>query len=98
MEEFQAAGLQIVGVSYDAVEDLKKFADAKEIAFPLLSDEGSETIRAYGLHHQDGYPYPGTILVGQNGVIQAKLFREGYQQRHANDELLDAAQAINTPN
>ena len=94
IEELHAVGVQIVGVSYDPIDVLKKFSDSEQIPFPLLSDEGSKTIRAYGLHYQDGLPHPGTILVNPSGVICAKLFKEGYVTRHTIDELLSVAEEL----
>ena len=84
----------MVGVSYDPVSVLKVFAEANEIEFPLLSDEGSETIRAYGIHNRDGLPHPGTYLLNQDGIVQAVLFLDGYRDRHQNDELVEAAKKI----
>jgi len=79
---------------------LAKFADKRKITFPLLSDSGSKTIRAYGLLNKDakgrteGIPYPGTILLDRNAVIRAKLFLEGYKDRHTTDALIKAAQSF----
>jgi peroxiredoxin len=79
---------------------LAKFADKRKITFPLLSDSGSKTISAYGLLNKDakgkaeGIPYPGTILLDQDGVIRAKLFLDGYKDRHSTDDLIKAAQSI----
>ncbi len=94
MERLSAAGVQIVGVSYDSLDILKTFSDAEEIPFPLLSDEGSKTIREYGLHFKDGLPHPGTVLIDQSGVIRAKIFKEGYEARHTVDELIAAAEEL----
>ncbi|MEM9660079.1 MAG: redoxin domain-containing protein, partial [Planctomycetota bacterium] len=69
-------------------------SDSKGIPFPLLSDEGSETIHAYGLHFQKGLPHPATILIDQDGVIRAKLMEEGYVSRHSVDELVSAAEQL----
>ena len=91
IEKLSAASVQVVGISYDSIDILKKFSDSQEIPFLLLSDEGSETIRAYGLHFKDGLPHPGTVLVDRSGVIRAKLFKEGYVNRHTSDEILAAA-------
>lgn len=93
-EKIQAAGLQLVGVSYDSVDVLKKFSDEQEIPFLLLSDEESQVIRDYGLHFKDGLPHPGTVVVDSNGVIRAKLFREGYVKRHETEELIAAAEML----
>jgi peroxiredoxin len=53
----------------------------------LLSDIGSKTIEAYGILNREaperfkGIPYPGTFIVGTDGVIRAKFFLENYQER-----------------
>jgi peroxiredoxin len=91
VERLSAAGVQIVGISYDSPDILKAFSDAEEIPFLLLSDEGSKTINAFGLHNKDGLPHPGTVLIDPSGVIRAKIFKEGYRVRHTVDELVEAA-------
>lgn len=86
--------VQLVGVSYDSVEILKKFSDKQRVTFPLLSDQGSEVIKAFGLHNKKGLPHPGTIIVDSNGVIRAKLFHKGYAKRHTPDDLRKAASEL----
>lgn len=91
--------MQVVAISYDAVDTLRRFAEARSITFPMLSDAGSRTIDAYGIRNRevepgtmpDGIPYPGTFLVGRDGVIKGKLFLDGYVERHDNDELIRLA-------
>jgi peroxiredoxin len=101
LKKIEVTGIQVIAVSYDSVEVLANFADRRKITFPLLSDPGSKTIRAYGLLNNEakgraeGIPYPGTMLIGKDGVIRAKLFVEGYKDRHSTDELIKAAQASN---
>jgi peroxiredoxin Q/BCP len=80
---------------------LGKFADKHKITFPLLSDPDSKTISAYGLFNKEakdtkveGIAYPGTMLVDMDGVIRAKLFRDGYKERHSTDDLIKAAKSI----
>ena len=106
LKTIEAAGVKIVGISYDSVEVLKEFADKQKITFPLLSDPDSETIVAYALKNQetigkkfgkidmDGVPYPGTLLVGPDGIVRAKLFVDGYRERHSVEELLKAAEKL----
>jgi peroxiredoxin len=85
-----------VAVSYDPVDVLAKFAGKRDITFPLLSDPDSKVIVAYGLLNKEakgktkGIPYPGTFLIDKDGVIRAKLFLDGYRQRHSTEELLKA--------
>ena len=54
-EELQDQGLGVAVVTYDPVSTLAGFADERGIDIPLLSDEGSATIRDYGLlnHEMD---------------------------------------------
>lgn len=71
------------------------FADTAGITFPMLSDVGSATIRAYGLENEDlGIPHPGTLVIDANGVIQAKVFLNGYRKRHDSAQLIDIAKIL----
>ena len=106
MKKIEDAGVKVVGISYDSVEVLKGFADKQKITFPLLSDPESKTILAYSLKNKetagkkfgkvdlDGVPYPGTLIVDKDGVIRAKLFVDGYKDRHSIDELVKAAEGL----
>lgn len=93
----EATDTQLVGVSYDSVEVLQGFTEQAKIGFPLLSDEGSKTIRAYGIHFRDGLPNPGTYLIDQEGIVRAKFFLDGYRQRHENSALIEAAEKLAAP-
>jgi peroxiredoxin len=96
----EAAGIRVVGVSYDSVEALAGFAKKNKITFPLLADLGSKTITAYGLLNKEakdrstGIPYPGTMLIDRHGIIRAKLFVDGYRDRHSSQDLIKAAKRI----
>ena len=100
LKKFDDAKIQLVAVSYDATDVLAKFSERHKIAFPLLSDPDSKTITAYGLLNKEakgkaaGVPYPGTFLIDKDGVVRAKLFLDGYRDRHSTDDLLKAAEAI----
>ncbi len=54
-QDLRDQGLGVAVVTYDPVSTLAGFADARGIEIPLLSDEGSATIRAYDLlnHEMD---------------------------------------------
>ena len=91
----------MVAVSYDSVEVLKRFAIRGKITYPLLSDAGSQTIKAYGIYNQDadggklqGIPHPGTFIIDQEGVIRAKLFYDGYRERHQSQDMIQAGEAL----
>ncbi len=94
MAKFEKAGIQVVGLSYDSTEILSRFARRSKVTFPLLADVGSKVIDAYGIRNEarrDGLPHPGTIIVGTDGKVIAKLFHEGYRKRHLSDEIIAAA-------
>ena len=54
--DLQARGVGLAVITYDPATTLSAFADAHGISFPLLSDEGSATIRGYGLLNEDMNP------------------------------------------
>lgn len=86
----------MVGISFDPVPKLERAAAQLKVMFPLLSDEGSKTIDAYAIRNRevpksaDGIPHPMTFVLDQDGVIRAKLFHEGYRQRHTSADLIEA--------
>lgn len=54
--DLQDRGLGLAVITYDPTTTLAQFADARGISFPLLSDEGSATIREYGLLNEEMDP------------------------------------------
>lgn len=100
IKKLEDAGVVVVGISYDPVEVLAKFSEKQKITFALLSDPDHKTITDYGLLNKEakgkteGIPYPGTMIVGKDGVIRAKLFFDGYRERHAADDIIKAAADI----
>jgi peroxiredoxin len=96
LKEIEEAGGQVVGISYDPVEKLKRYADRTQVTFPLLSDVGSKTIDAYDIRYKEaapevsGFSRHATFVLDQKGVIRAKLFQLSYQERSAVDALINA--------
>jgi peroxiredoxin len=95
-KEIQAAGGQVVAISYDAPEKLKAYAKRHKIAFPLLSDAKSKTIDAYDIRSKEappeksGFARHATFIIDRKGVIHSKLFRLSYQERPAVNALIKA--------
>lgn len=100
LKAIEEAGVQVIGLSYDEPAVLKRFSDKAKIGFPMLSDPESKTIEAYHIRNEaakgkaEGVPNPGTFILDQNGVIRAKLFLDGYRDRHTTDALIEAAKAV----
>ena len=95
MKQFEAERIQVVAISYDSVDVLSQFAKKRKIAFPLLSDEKSTVIRAFGVLNDDasgrqkGIPHPGTFVVGQDGKVHTNLLGT-VRRRHTAEDLLNA--------
>lgn len=89
--------MRVVAISYDPVNVLARFAASEKITYPLLSDPDSAVIKAFGILNKEasgrtaGIPYPGTYLIDSEGVVRAKLFLDGYRDRHATEALIKAA-------
>ena len=103
LKEIEAAGGQVVGISYDPVEKLKRFANRSKITFPLLSDVGSKTIDAYDIRSKEeapaewsGFARHATFILDQQGIIRTKLFQLSYQERPAVEALIKALQDART--
>ena len=90
LEALAATDTQVVAISYDSVEILKKFAETSGVTFPLLSDPDSATIRAFGIHNKKGLPHPGTYVIGADRKVLATIFFDGYRKRHTSAELIEA--------
>lgn len=68
---------------------LKSFAERRSISYPLLADEGSKVIRAFGILNENipkdnpvyGVPFPVTYLVDGKGRVKSKYFEEDYRER-----------------
>jgi peroxiredoxin Q/BCP len=74
----RGAGAEVFGVSRDTLESHERFQRKYELPFELLSDDGSETAKAYGafgLKNMYGKEVEGTIrstyLIDENGNIAA---------------------------
>lgn len=95
--EIGKRGLGVAAISYDSVAVLKFFADRKGVHFPLLSDEDSRVIRAFGLLDEKvpktsefyGIPHPVTYVVDPHGVVRSRTFEEDFPRRHTVGNLLD---------
>lgn len=51
LQELENSGISIAAISYDAEEVLADFANRRGITFPLLSDDDSSVIRAFGIYN-----------------------------------------------
>lgn len=77
---------------------MRAFAEKHDITFPLLSDNGSTVIKAWGLLNREatgsqvGIPYPGTFVIDRKGAIVSRSFEQAYQERDTAASILLALQ------
>jgi peroxiredoxin len=66
----------VVAISVDSAEESRRLAQTEGYTFPILSDLGAKTIRAYGVIHEgggeDGHDIarPAEFLVDDTGTIR----------------------------
>ena len=94
-ELLENAGAVVIGISKDTVTSHKKFADKHRLNFTLLSDESTDTIKAYGSWGKKkfmGKEYDGikrnTYLINPQGVI-VKTYANVNPLNHFGDVLKD---------
>jgi thioredoxin-dependent peroxiredoxin len=92
-DEFRAANCAIVGVSFDTPEDNKRFADAQQFGFPLLSDVTREVGRRYEVVREEDdqyaeFPMRQSFLIDPRGVLR-KVYTVWDVASHADDVLAD---------
>jgi peroxiredoxin Q/BCP len=85
-EDFTEAGAQVVGVSGDSVGSHKKFIEKYLLPFTLLSDEGGEVRKLYGV---TGLLLPGriTFVIDKIGVIRLVFSSQTDMKAHIDEAL-----------
>lgn len=94
--EFRRKGLGVAAITYDSVTILQNLAEKQKIAIPLLSDSGSQTIKAFGLLNTNidpanaafGVPFPGTFILDERGIVTAKYFDDDPAERFSAGAIL----------
>jgi hypothetical protein len=76
---------------------LQRFAEAYGIQYPMLSDQRSRVIRAFGILNTNipndhpmlyGIPFPGDYLIAPDGTVRDKLFLPNYEHRPSASQML----------
>lgn len=101
LPEIQAAGGQVVVISYDVPEKVKRFAKRRKINVPVLSDAGSKTIDAYAMRSlqgrgdQIGSAQHGTFVIDKSGIVSSKPLLTTFDGHTAVDALANALKDAN---
>lgn len=94
--DFKKIGYEVVSVSYDPIETLKKFGEAHNVAYKMLSDPKSESIKAFGLRNEKykagsrfyGIPNPAVYVINPEAIVTHMFSESGYQSRPPIDGIL----------
>ena len=86
---FDAAGIGMVAITYDAPPLQRAFIDKFAISIPILSDQKALSFKTLGILNekyqpgdmQYGIPHPGMIIIDTQGKVVGKLFLEAYSSR-----------------
>lgn len=87
--EFDAAGIGMVGITYDDPALQQVFIDKFDITIPILSDVNALSFKTLGILNEQyqpgdvqyGIPHPGMIIINPRGMVVGKLFLEAYSSR-----------------
>lgn len=90
-DSLQAAGIVVLGISYDSPESHRRFKEKHRLPFPLLSDEDKQVAKAYGAY--EGWlrflmPRRYTYLIDEEGRL-VYIFKKVDVNRQA-EEVLEA--------
>jgi peroxiredoxin len=72
VKNFAQEGVQPVVIHGYDTEIGKKWQDSLKIEIPLLSDDISAVMRAYGVHQKGNLPHPAIFILDGNGMIRFK--------------------------
>jgi len=86
--QFGALDAEVLGISSDSVESHRSFAENNDLPFALLSDEGGEVRRLYGVPSTLGL-LPGrvTYVIDREGVVKHVFSSQSAVHRHVEEAL-----------
>lgn len=100
LNDLQALGVQVLGVSCDDVESHKKFVKAHGLNFPLLSDVDKDVVNKYGVWVEKsmyGKKYMGiqrdSFLIDPAGIV-IKHYEKVKPEDHAAEVINDVKALI----
>ena len=92
---FEKKNVTVIGMSADSSKKQKKFCDKQEFQYTMLSDEGKDVLKAYGVWGQKkfmGREYDGifrnTYVIDEKGLIE-KAYKKVNVKTHAQDILAE---------
>jgi peroxiredoxin len=99
LDDFEAAGASVYGLSADSPFSLNAFRDEHDLSFPLVSDMSRETIQAYDLEIDVGelglygVANRAVYVLNDEGTVTYEWVADTPENEPDYDELVDAAQS-----
>ncbi len=91
-------GFQIIAISPDTPENMRKTVDKNELTYTVLSDNSIEFAGKMGLafvdHKNRTLPVPAVYLVDTTGMVQFNYVNPNYKVRPSPELLLKAAELM----
>ena len=93
-EQFETSEAEVIGISLDTVRSRERFVEEHGLPFVLLSDEGGEVRKLYGVPNTLGL-FPGrvTYVIDEEGVVRHVFSSQIGVTRHV-EQALKALEAI----
>ena len=96
IDDFEKQDAVVLAITVDPPEKSREIVDAYDLNFPILSDSGADTIRAYGVVHRDGDPInggdiarPATFILDREGRVVWSQLPSNWRIRPRPEALLD---------
>ena len=70
LDTFGDLGVQVLGINPQSLSSHERFADTRDLPFPLLSDSDKSICRAYGAIGLLGMTRRALVLIGTDGRVR----------------------------
>ena len=87
--DFQAAGIEVFGVSTQDAASHQLFIEKYKLPFPLVVDTSGDIARAFKVPMKNGMAAPQSFLIGKDGKIKA-VWPQVNPSEHASEVLAAA--------
>ncbi|MDQ7019411.1 MAG: peroxiredoxin family protein [Robiginitomaculum sp.] len=102
VDKITSRGYTLAALSYDSLDDIKRYVDEHKPGFTMLSDRHSKVIDAFGIrnekygkmHFANGVPHPMIFVISPQKVVMAKLAEKGYKDRPPVSAIVEAIDAL----
>lgn len=98
-DQIKQLGAEVLTVSPDSPDSLRKYKAKTETPFPMLSDEKGEVILQYGVKndwtpYKRGIPHPSIYIIDRAGLVRFVEVRQNYFFRVKMSTILDELKKI----